>query len=61
MVSVAAIINVDDMNSAYSQSANAGNVKKINSRIDSTQTQWACSPSMPEYVERMKSVLFDSL
>jgi hypothetical protein len=39
MVSVAAIINVDDMNSAYSQSANAGNVKKINSRIDSTQTQ----------------------
>ena len=61
MVSVAAIINVDDMNSAYSQSANAGNVKKINNRIDSTQTQWACSPSMPEYVERMKSVLFDSL
>ena len=29
MVSVAAIINVDDMNSAYSRSANAGNVKKL--------------------------------
>ena len=28
MVSVAAIINVDDMNSAYMQSANAGDVKK---------------------------------
>jgi hypothetical protein len=39
MVSVAAIINVDDMNGAYSRSANAGDVKKINNRIDSTQTQ----------------------
>ena len=61
MVSVAAIINVDDMNSAYSQSANAGDVKKINNRINAHILSEACSPSMPEYVERMKSVLFDSL
>jgi hypothetical protein len=36
--SVSAIIDVDDMNGAYSQSANAGNMKKINNRVDSTQT-----------------------
>ena len=37
--SIAAIINVDDINGADSQSANTGNVKKINNCIDSTQTQ----------------------
>jgi hypothetical protein len=37
--SIAAIINVDDLNGADSQSANAGNVKKINNRVDSAQTQ----------------------
>jgi hypothetical protein len=31
--------DVDDINSADFQSANAGDVKKINHRIDSTQTQ----------------------
>ena len=31
--------DVDDINSADFQSANAGDVKKINNHIDSTQTQ----------------------
>jgi hypothetical protein len=31
--------DVDDINSADLQSANAGDVKKINNRIDSTHTQ----------------------
>ncbi len=34
----------DDINSADLQSANAGDVKKINYRIDSTQTQ--CAPNL---------------
>ena len=32
--------DVDDIHSVDFQSANAGDVKKINNRIDSTQTQW---------------------
>jgi hypothetical protein len=47
-----AVINVVDMNGADLQSANAGDVKKINNRVDPTQTQWACSPSMPDYLLR---------
>ena len=38
MAFVSAIINVDDMNGADSRSANAGDVKKINNGVDSTQT-----------------------
>jgi hypothetical protein len=37
--SVAAIIDVDAMNGADLRSAIAGNVKKINNLVDSTQTQ----------------------
>ena len=50
--SIAAIINVDDLNGADSQSANAENVKKINNRVDSAQTQWSCSPSVPDYLSK---------
>ncbi len=50
MAFIAAIVNVDDINGADSQSANAGNVKKINNRVDSTQTQGACSPFVPDYL-----------
>ena len=50
--SIAAIINVNDLNGADSQSANAGNVKKINNRVDSAQTQWSCSPSVPDYLSK---------
>jgi hypothetical protein len=39
MASVAAITIVDDMNGADSRSNNAGDVNKINNRVDSTQTQ----------------------
>jgi hypothetical protein len=37
--SIAAIINVNEMNGADSGSANAEYVKKIKNRIDSSQTQ----------------------
>jgi hypothetical protein len=39
MASVAAITIVDDMNGAGSRSANAGDVKKVNNCVDSTQNQ----------------------
>jgi hypothetical protein len=39
MASVAVITIVDDMNGSDSQNANAGDVKKVNNGVDSTQTQ----------------------
>jgi hypothetical protein len=40
------------MNGAGSRSANAGDVKKVNNCVDSTQNQWACSPYVPDYLLR---------
>jgi len=52
MASGSAISDDDDINDADLLSANVGDVKKINNRVDSTQTQWVCSLSVPDYLLR---------
>ncbi len=49
MASISAVSDVDDINSADLQSANAGNVKKINHRVYCILTWWACAQSVPDY------------